>query len=117
VIPFFFKNTSAIVIAYDITMRETFQRVAFWLQFARTHADAEIEFFLVGNKSDLESIRSVSLDDGQDFANQNGFAGFVETSAKTGEAVQTLFAMLVGAPAQKLMRVSLEGDEERKKCC
>ena len=45
---------------------------------------------LVGNKSDLESRRNVSYEEGQRFARDNNLL-FMESSAKTGNNVENAF--------------------------
>jgi Ras-related protein Rab-2A len=45
---------------------------------------------LIGNKCDLESKRSVSFEEGEEFANANGLY-FMETSAKTASNVEEAF--------------------------
>eukprot|EP00631_Chrysoreinhardia_giraudii_P008204 CAMPEP_0197430896 /NCGR_PEP_ID=MMETSP1170-20131217/52893_1 /TAXON_ID=54406 /ORGANISM="Sarcinochrysis sp, Strain CCMP770" /LENGTH=98 /DNA_ID=CAMNT_0042958829 /DNA_START=436 /DNA_END=732 /DNA_ORIENTATION=- len=45
---------------------------------------------LIGNKSDLEHRRAVSLDEGKQFAKENGLI-FMETSAKTASNVESAF--------------------------
>ena len=45
---------------------------------------------LIGNKSDLESRRAVSREDGEQFARDNGLI-FMETSAKTADHVEEAF--------------------------
>ena len=45
---------------------------------------------LIGNKSDLDSKRQVSTDEGERFAKENGLI-FLETSAKSAENVEEAF--------------------------
>lgn len=45
---------------------------------------------LIGNKSDLDSKRQVSTEEGERFAKENGLI-FLETSAKTAENVEEAF--------------------------
>jgi len=45
---------------------------------------------LIGNKSDLESKRAVSREEGEAFARSNGLT-FLETSAKTADNVDAAF--------------------------
>ena len=48
--------------------------------------------FLVANKKDKAADREVSKEHGETFAKANKLAGFLETSAKTGENVEATFA-------------------------
>jgi len=49
---------------------------------------------LVGNKSDMESARAVSADEGRAFAEQQGLY-FVEASALKGDAVNHAFENII----------------------
>jgi small GTP-binding protein len=105
VIPSFFKNAAAVVIVYDITSRSTFESVPYWGDFARSNAPTGAPQLLVGNKSDLFTSRAVFLEESKEFAAGRGFVGFVETSAKTGEGIDTLFTMLAELPANGMVEV------------
>ena len=60
-----------------------------WIETNREEYSDSI-FFLVGNKSDLEENRAISVPQAEDFAKQIG-ADFLETSAKTGANIDALF--------------------------
>ena len=60
------------MLVYDITRRETFNHLARWLEEARTNANSNMVIMLIGNKSDLEHRRSVSYEEGAQFAKENG---------------------------------------------
>ncbi|KAG0233662.1 Ras- protein Rab-2A [Actinomortierella wolfii] len=77
-------------VVYDITRRETFKHLTTWLEDARQHANANTTIMLIGNKSDLESKRAVSREEGEAFAQQHGLF-FMETSAKTAANVEEAF--------------------------
>jgi small GTP-binding protein len=124
VIPSFFKNASVIVVVYDVTKRATFDRFEYWLQFARDNSPEDALTFLVGNKIDLFGERVVGLEEGLACAERNQFVGLVETSAKTGEAIDTLFAHLAATPGcgtveidEKEEVIVLTNDRKRSTCC
>ena len=48
---------------------------------------------LVGNQKDREEFREVSVRQAQEFRKKHNIPYFVETSAKTGENVETIFTM------------------------
>lgn len=53
---------------YDITKHLTYERVESWLKELYEHADRSIVIMLVGNKTDLQSERSVPTEEAQGFA-------------------------------------------------
>ena len=71
----------------DYYRRDTFKHLTTWLEDARQHANANTTIMLIGNKSDLESKRAVSYEEGEAFAKANGLF-FMETSAKTSANVE-----------------------------
>ena len=78
------------MLVYDITRRETFEHITQWLEDCKQFANENIVMMLVGNKSDLDTMRQVSHEEGQDFANEHGLT-FLETSAKTAHNVEEAF--------------------------
>jgi len=75
---------------YDITKRQSFDHIPRWLEELRSHADKNIVIMLIGNKSDLEEQRAVTLDDAKEFAQKEGFF-FLETSALEATNVEPAF--------------------------
>ncbi|GJN30888.1 hypothetical protein PR202_gb19233 [Eleusine coracana subsp. coracana] len=70
-----------------INRRETFDHVERWLKEAEELAPANLTVVLVGNKCDLSHKRSVSLEEGQEFADKHGLI-FMESSAKSNQNVE-----------------------------
>ncbi|XP_018415436.1 PREDICTED: ras-related protein Rab-17 [Nanorana parkeri] len=87
----YYRGASAAMLVYDITSKETFLRAQLWLQELQKYISSEeMVIAFVGNKTDLNSERKVSLEDAQAFAEQERLL-FMETSAKTGEGVKEVF--------------------------
>jgi len=77
-------------LVYDITRRDTFNHISTWLDEVKSNGNSDMVIILVGNKSDLDSKRQVSTEEGERFAKENGLI-FMETSAKTAENVEEAF--------------------------
>ena len=86
----YFKNTACALVVYDITDRNSFDNVTFWVEGFKNETIEKVLIVLVGNKSDLNNKRQVSTEEGQDLADKLGIL-FFETSAKTGENVENIF--------------------------
>jgi len=95
-IPSYIRDSSAAVVVYDITVRQSFTSTDKWIDDVRAERGQEVVIFLVGNKTDSDDKRQVTKEEGQAKANELG-AQFIETSAKTGSAVKTLFRTLAQA--------------------
>jgi small GTP-binding protein len=81
----FYRNSSLALILYAINNRDSFQHAETWLNDLKNQANPNVRVFLVGNKSDLESERVVSKEEGEKFKDEKKLDRFFETSAKTGE--------------------------------
>lgn len=66
---------------YDVTRRDTFKHAKQWLDEAQQNSNPDMVILLVGNKIDLDSKRSVTSKEGEEFAKANGLF-FIETSAR-----------------------------------
>jgi small GTP-binding protein len=120
VIPAFFRNAAAIVIVYDITARDSFTSVDYWSDFTKTNAPEGVPLFLVGNKVDLFDLRVVTFDEGKAWSEEHGLTAFAETSAKTGEFVDSLFALLAQVPPSGTVDSDIEGrviSLDKNRCC
>ena len=87
----YFKNCVCAMVVYDITNQNSFKNVKNWIEDIRNESPSTVLIVLVGNKIDLADKRLVSFDEGNDFATENGIF-FGETSAKSGEGIETIFS-------------------------
>lgn len=80
----YYRGCVGCLAVYDITRRETFEELEFWINDFNSVKKTEfIPISIIGNKTDLESERKVSTEEGKNFAQQNEFY-FYECSAKLG---------------------------------
>ncbi|KAE9620921.1 hypothetical protein Lal_00019932 [Lupinus albus] len=86
----YYRGATGALLAYDITQRPSFDHVGKWLEELQIHADKNIIIMLVGNKSDLSSIREVPTEVAKDFAQKEGLF-FIETSALDSNNVESAF--------------------------
>jgi len=89
----FFGRADGFVLAYDISNRPSFDHVIGWMRDIKTRAPPDCDIVLCGNKSDLDSDRVVSTEEGKTLAEEYGVQ-FFETSALTGSNVETMFTAL-----------------------
>eukprot|EP01120_Amphizonella_sp_Union-15-10_P005592 TRINITY_DN166_c0_g3_i3.p1 TRINITY_DN166_c0_g3~~TRINITY_DN166_c0_g3_i3.p1 ORF type:complete len:227 (+),score=39.33 TRINITY_DN166_c0_g3_i3:41-682(+) len=99
----YYRGAAGALLVYDITRRDTFNHLSTWLQDARQHANDNMTIMLVGNKSDLEHRRAVTLEEGERFARENGLL-FLETSAKTAANVEEAFNRTAGQIYEKIQQ-------------
>ncbi|NHK31944.1 MAG: GTP-binding protein [Asgard group archaeon] len=92
-LPFYFSGAAGGVLVYDITNRNSFNALDYWLKQIRQNA-GNIPVVLAGNKIDIAAQRKVSTEEAQNFANEKNLM-YLETSAKTGVSVPDLFKGLV----------------------
>ncbi|KAH7680063.1 Small GTPase superfamily, partial [Aphelenchoides avenae] len=110
-VPIYFRDAKAVIIAFDITNRDSFVKTKEWSKVARTVGQYErAVIVLVGNKVDMASVRQVSFEEAHDFANGERLSYF-ETSAKEVTGVTDLF----DAIAQRLLEGRKRGDFAEKR--
>ena len=62
-----------------------------WIKHLKTYYKPDIKIFLVGNKSDLEEKREVSIEEAKQSKENYDIDYYLETSAKSGFNVKELF--------------------------
>lgn len=129
----YYRGAVGALLVYDISKHLTYESAARWLKELYDHADPHIVVMLVGNKSDLASVRSVPTEDAKSFADKNGLL-FMETSALESTNVEVAFNSVLAEIHKKvssrevtrgsISAVTLTSEnaqstnaEEKKTCC
>ncbi|TPX52491.1 hypothetical protein SeMB42_g01392 [Synchytrium endobioticum] len=118
-IPSYIRDSSVAVVVYDITNRNSFMNTSKWVDDVRAERGNDVIIVLVGNKTDLNEKRQVSTEEGEKKAKEFNVM-FIETSAKAGYNVKTLFRRIAqalpgmdssaeGAQGSQMIDVKLSG--------
>lgn len=86
-----------------MTRRDTFTHLQSWLDDVQMHGNDLIKICLVANKADLEGKRTVSREEAESWARDNGLL-YCEASAKSGKNVEE-----VSSVSARPSRASLRG--------
>lgn len=110
--PMFFRNVVGIILVFDVTDRRSLISAQRWWGHICRHTSERTCTVLVGNKCDLESIRTVSFQQGSDLARKCGIPYF-ETSAQSGQNVNAVFFRLLQDVQQRHAFLREDSSEER----
>ncbi|XP_062108087.1 ras-related protein RABA5e [Humulus lupulus] len=105
----YYRGAVGALVVYDITRRTTFDSIGRWLDELKTHSDTTVARMLVGNKSDLENIRDVSVEEGKNLAEAEGLF-FMETSALDSTNVRKAFELVIREIYNNVSRKVLNSD-------
>lgn len=120
----FFHSAEGILLIYDITNLDSFEKVKTWINCIQDNASENIKVVLIGSKCDLEKSRAVSTEDGKQLASHLKLQ-FYETSSLTNhnirEAVLDLTNQIIHnkieiAEKIKLQHIHDEEDEHKQGC-
>jgi small GTP-binding protein len=87
----FYRGTSGAFLLCDLTREETLKNLSEWVREVDGALQQRPVYFLLGNKSDLQSDRQVSPVMLERAAQEFGTETYLETSAKTGTNVDEAF--------------------------
>ncbi|KIK31068.1 hypothetical protein PISMIDRAFT_670009 [Pisolithus microcarpus 441] len=106
-IPSYIRDSSVAIVVYDITNRQSFLSTSKWIDDVRSERGNDVIIVLVGNKADLSEKREVTTEEANTRATQLNVM-FMETSAKAGHNVKSLFKKI----ALSLPGMDKEGQSE-----
>ena len=106
------KSSQGAIVVFDLTNRETFEKVTDWLKQIREYS-TKIVIGLFGNKSDLEG-REVSQEE-IDKLCQNEDLIYFETSAKNNTGIQEGFNKVASLAYKVFEKEDIKKGEQLKK--
>lgn len=89
-IPSYIRDSTVAIVVFDITNRQSFLSTSKWIDDVRSERGNDVMVVLVGNKADLSDKRQVTLEEATAKSQQLNIM-FMETSAKAGHNVKSLF--------------------------
>ncbi|KAK8948517.1 Ras-related protein RABA1d [Platanthera zijinensis] len=107
----YYRGAVGALLVFDVTRRDTFENIERWLRELRQHTDPNIVVMLVGNKSDLRHLVSVSTDDGKALAERESLF-FLETSALESTNVEKAFSEVLMQIYRIVSRKTVEAGED-----
>ena len=90
----YYKSAKGALVVYDITDKESFNKVEKLVDDLKNGGDKNIYIILLGNKIDLEDRRVITKEEGENLAQKLNL-GFGEVSAKTGDGIEEAFQKLI----------------------
>ena len=80
----FYKECHGVVICYDVTNRKSFENLGYWLNEIKNFSVENVGVIIIGTKTDLREMRTVTTEEGVKFASENQTL-FYEVSAIADE--------------------------------
>jgi Ras-related protein Rab-1A len=103
----YYRGAHGVLLIFDLTNNKSFENLKMWVNEIDKYAPESIQSIVIGNKSDLIAEREVNYDIASEFAlNLNN--EYVETSAKSGSNLDSVFVKIV----QKIIKRIKEIEEE-----
>eukprot|EP01102_Stenamoeba_stenopodia_P019386 TRINITY_DN7304_c0_g1_i2.p1 TRINITY_DN7304_c0_g1~~TRINITY_DN7304_c0_g1_i2.p1 ORF type:complete len:197 (+),score=33.70 TRINITY_DN7304_c0_g1_i2:320-910(+) len=121
----YYHGTDAVILVYDITKKESFQKIAGWMNDVALYGKDYVPKALIGNKVDLEVNREVTIGEAKELQSKHNIDVLLETSAYSGQNIQQIFVELARAMRPKVNPIvqpvrlevnQLPMDDKKKKC-
>ncbi|CAD8194239.1 unnamed protein product [Paramecium octaurelia] len=90
----YYRGAHAIFFVYDITDRDSFKRIEYWMNEVEQNSQPDTIKVLIGNKSDLNYKREVNFDEGKELAQSQGLE-FFESSALENRNIENAINFVV----------------------
>ena len=111
----YFKSADGILLLYDISKKETFEKIKKWIENIEEAVDLSgIGLVVVGNKSDVPDEERQISDANREDLEQKLNTKIIEASAKNNENIEKSFLMLVDKMYELKFGVKLNKENYRK---
>lgn len=88
--PIYYRDADAALLVYDLLDKDSFDRVQSWVRELKKMASKSIVLAIAGNKSDMDKLRQVNMQESEAYAESIGATHFV-TSAKLNTGIEEAF--------------------------
>ncbi|KAG0605346.1 hypothetical protein M758_9G050800 [Ceratodon purpureus] len=88
--PIYYRDADAALLVYDLLDKDSFDRVQSWVRELKKMASKNIVLAIAGNKSDMDKLRQVNMQESEAYAETIGATHFV-TSAKLNTGIEEAF--------------------------
>jgi len=114
----YYQGAQAALIIYDITDKDSFANVKYWVSELRGAKSGPVVIAIVGNKLDLESQRKVPKVEAETFANSCDCI-YEEISARTGDNIKDVFTAIGERvpPSVNTTNVIIDDSPKKNRCC
>jgi small GTP-binding protein len=122
----YFRSAVGVMLVFDLTERKSFEDLGHWLTEVHALCDPRAVVTLIGNKSDLQERRAVTVTEAENFAQIHELT-YLETSALGGNNIQEAFEKAAGAVFRKIAPSAAEqeaagerledGPQRSRRCC
>jgi Ras-related protein Rab-1A len=112
----YYRNSHIIIVCYDMTDVYSFNELDFWIEDATKHISEPILMAICGTKLDLEKKRTISYDDGKNYANYKNLPYF-EISSKDNTGIELMFETLlkIKLSEPEFIKITMEPNISKEK--
>ncbi|MFO7835936.1 MAG: Rab family GTPase [Candidatus Thorarchaeota archaeon] len=90
----YYRGAKGALLVFDTTRKSTFNVLDNWIAETEKALDESIPIIVLANKVDLDDQRTISSEVAREYVIKKDLAGYLETSALTGQNVEEAFEML-----------------------
>ncbi len=90
----YYRGSKGALLVFDTTRKSTWLELPKWVKEIEDALGEKIPTILLANKVDLVEHRIITREMALQFVEENGFVGYLETSALSGQNVEEAFYML-----------------------